>query len=36
MRGVCSLQELRTVYTLHDVLDMHEAIAETVQAEQRK
>lgn len=30
MRGLCSLHELRTVYSLDDILDMHEAIAETI------
>lgn len=33
MKGMCTLHELRTVYTLTDVMDMHEAIAETVRAE---
>lgn len=30
MRGMCTLHELRTVYSLDDVMDMHEAIAETL------
>ncbi|UIA86026.1 hypothetical protein LU604_26665 (plasmid) [Erwinia tracheiphila] len=29
MEGMCELHDLRTKYTLTDVLDMHEAIAET-------
>lgn len=35
MRGLCTPHELKTVYTLTDVLDMHEAIAETARAEKR-
>ena len=30
MRRLCTLHELRTVYSLDDVIDMHEAIAETM------
>jgi len=33
IRGMCTLHELRTIYTLDDVLDMHEAIAETLMLE---
>lgn len=33
MKGLCDLHDLRTKYTLSDVLDMHEAIAETAIAE---
>jgi hypothetical protein len=28
MRGLCTMHELRTVYTLDDLLDMHDAIDE--------
>ncbi|WP_217471809.1 hypothetical protein [Photorhabdus akhurstii] len=35
MRNMCTLHELRTVYSLSDVIDMHEAIAETLLAEKR-
>ncbi|WP_071823742.1 MULTISPECIES: hypothetical protein [Photorhabdus] len=35
MRNLCTLHELRTVYSLSDVIDMHEAIAETLLSEKR-
>lgn len=28
MRGLCTLHELSTVYTLSDALDLHDAIAD--------
>ena len=36
MRGMCSLQELRTIYTINDVMDMHEAIAESMLIEKHR
>ena len=33
MRGVCSPHDLRTTWTLSDVLDYHEALAEQLIAE---
>lgn len=35
MRNMCTLHELRTIYSLSDVMDMHEAIAETLLSEKR-
>ena len=36
MRGMCTLHELRTVYSLDDVIDMHQAIADTLCIETEK
>lgn len=36
MRGMCTLHELRTIYSLTDVVEMHEAIVETLLIEKAK
>lgn len=36
MRGMCTLHELRTVYSLTDVVEMHEAIVEILLMEKVK
>ncbi|WP_275662931.1 hypothetical protein [Laribacter hongkongensis] len=35
MRRLCTLHELRTVYTLSDLLDFHDAIAEWDEAQRK-
>jgi hypothetical protein len=34
MRGLCTMHELRTVYTLDDLMDFHDAIDEWDEAHQ--